>query len=264
MHILFTVVKVQYASDLHLEFPLNRQWLRENPIDPIGDVLLLAGDISLLEKYDNSNGMFDYFSENWDLTIIIPGNHEYYHNRNLDRINKASLNEYIRENVVLVNNQIIQYKDVNFMCTTLWSHIDAMAWETVTTQLNDFHLIRYGSDDRIKVLDANFYNFLHHTAKKFLDESLKMNKGQKNVVMTHHGPSKKINHPDYKGSLLNTGFIVEMDDYFYENDIDYWVYGHTHRNVDAEINSTKVVTNQLGYLDNGEGKGYSDSKFFTI
>jgi len=35
-------MKIQYASDLHLEFRDNAHYLRNNPITPIGDILLLA------------------------------------------------------------------------------------------------------------------------------------------------------------------------------------------------------------------------------
>lgn len=38
-------MRLQIASDLHLEFPENRDFITLNPLQIAGDILILAGDI---------------------------------------------------------------------------------------------------------------------------------------------------------------------------------------------------------------------------
>jgi hypothetical protein len=41
-------MKIQYASDLHLEFPSNSNYMKENPLKVTGEILILAGDIHVI------------------------------------------------------------------------------------------------------------------------------------------------------------------------------------------------------------------------
>jgi hypothetical protein len=63
-------MKIQYASDLHLEFPENRKFLKENPLKPAGDVLVLAGDIGYWAEYALYADFWDYVSANFRETIV--------------------------------------------------------------------------------------------------------------------------------------------------------------------------------------------------
>ncbi|HET8854933.1 MAG TPA: metallophosphoesterase, partial [Salinimicrobium sp.] len=93
---------IQYASDLHLEFHRNEEFLKQNPIKPVGDILVMAGDIVPFSKIRNFDYFFDSLSANFEMVYWIPGNHEYYHSELTERF--ESLYENIRNNVVLLNN----------------------------------------------------------------------------------------------------------------------------------------------------------------
>ena len=46
-------MKIQFVSDLHLEFPENRAYLAEHPLEVTGDILLVAGDTAYLDLPDS-------------------------------------------------------------------------------------------------------------------------------------------------------------------------------------------------------------------
>jgi len=72
-------MKIQYASDLHLEFADNWRFLKENPLQVTGDILVLAGDIGYLGDENYSKHPFwDWASENYQQVIACMGNHEFY------------------------------------------------------------------------------------------------------------------------------------------------------------------------------------------
>lgn len=41
-------MKIQYCSDLHMEFHDNMRFMKSLPLEPVGDVLVIAGDVGYL------------------------------------------------------------------------------------------------------------------------------------------------------------------------------------------------------------------------
>lgn len=107
-------MKIQYCSDLHLEFPENQRALVSRPLEVVGDILVLAGDIAPLSSLNNYNWFVDWVSDNFEMTYWIPGNHEYY-GYNLEQ-KDISIYEKIRSNLVLLNNRSVarQHNDSLF------------------------------------------------------------------------------------------------------------------------------------------------------
>lgn len=106
-------MKIQYCSDLHLEFPENKRFLEKFPLLPVGDILILAGDIVPFKNMDLAKDFLKFCSENFQETYWIAGNHEYYHGA-LDARTSA-FKEEIMKNVFLVNNYTLEKEHVRII-----------------------------------------------------------------------------------------------------------------------------------------------------
>jgi 3',5'-cyclic AMP phosphodiesterase CpdA len=240
-------LQLQYASDLHLEFPANKEFLKRHSLQPVGDVLILAGDIVTFRVMDKHQDFFSYVADHFETTYWMPGNHEYY---GYDLAQKCGvLKEAIRSNVFLVNNTTAIHGDVKLLFSTLWSKISpGHQWE-IERNLNDFHVIKHQGYR----LSAERYNELHEESMAFIEQELAQVVDEKLVVVSHHCPTFMNYPPQYKGSALNEAFAVELFDTIAASAIDYWIYGHHHYNtLGFNIGNTKLLTNQLGYVQLGE------------
>lgn len=252
-------VKLQYASDLHLEFPANREFLNLQPLQPVAEVLVLAGDILPFAVMDQHKDFLNYVSDHFKTTYWLPGNHEYYH---FDIGSKNGvLHETIRSNVFLVNNTSVVHQGVKLIFSTLWSHIrPGYQWQ-IERSLNDFHWIKYKGYR----FSAEQYNQLHAESLAFVQQETRKSQKEQLAVFTHHCPTF-LNYPElYKGDVLNEAFAVELHDLIESSNIACWVYGHHHTNTpEFRIGNTKLITNQLGYVQQHEHRLFETNKVVEI
>lgn len=252
-------MKVQYCSDIHLEFPQNREFIKLYPLKPMGDILLLVGDIVPFAVIEKHNDFFNYISDNFKHTYWIPGNHEYYYFEAATRT--GVLNEKIRENVSLVNNVAIYHDEVRFIFSTLWAKINPSNEWNMQQNLSDFQVIKFHGE---RFSPAHF-NQLHRDCFNFIQQEVKKLRVVKTVLATHYIPTL-FNYPQkYRGSVLNEGFAVELFDFIESSNADFWIYGHHHYNTpDFTIGKTELITNQLGYVKYGEHHNFRTDKIINL
>lgn len=253
-------MRIQYASDLHLEFAENWRYLKANPLEVTGDILLLAGDIGYLGDDNYSKHPFwKWAADNYKEVHCCMGNHEFYKFYDVASLPDGYLLE-IRPNVFSHYNGIVRMGDTDIILSTLWSRIpsaDAIYTEQV---ISDFHRIMYNG----KLITSTLFNTEHERCLGFVQEAVEKSQAAHKIVVTHHVPSFRMLHPQFQGSHANGAFTVELEDYIANSGIDYWIYGHSHTNIDATIGRTQCLSNQLGYVFANEHQNFSKSKHLVL
>ena len=256
-------MRIQYASDLHLEFEHNRELLERGVgLLPVGDILVLAGDVSYLgDKKMIRWPFFDWCAEYFQETLIVPGNHEYYGGYDIGE----TLVDYefkYRDNVRYLNNKSFVIGDVELFFTTLWTHINPIFLWAIQRGMNDY---RRCILDGIR-LTAYEVDILHTISKDWLRTSLQSSKATRKIVVTHHCPTERKPFNKYPGNPLNSAFQVDLDSFIEQSEVDYWIYGHTHYagGSGTVIGKTKLMCNQMGYVNYGEDGDYVNDMVIEV
>lgn len=251
---------IQYASDLHLEFEQNFRYVQTGGIRPAGEYLVLAGDIVNLQRLSRFDAFWDWCSDNFEETIFVPGNHDWYGEwEDLAQLSD-SLNLKIRSNVRCCSNAAIRIGSVDFICSTLWSDLPPQSAAAVSSVLLDFRKIFFRGA-RIRIQD---YVALHKTSLSFLKQAVNKSTAEHIIVVTHHVPSMAVVSDDHKMSPINSGFATELGNWIADTRITYWIYGHSHVSLEVCVGQTRIVSNQLGYIGLGEGKDYCKTKLLEL
>lgn len=235
-------MKIQLYSDLHIE---QIGFFSLPTLDT--DLIILAGDI------DTGLYGLEWAEELRRLhkkpVIYVAGNHEYYKHE------YHALTQEMRDYAAQYDKLHFLEKDeviidgVRFLGTTLWTN----------------YFDEYGPferDKNIKILDAALMDHKviriderrfsaqdayeeHLSSLSWLKEKLRESFSGKTVVVTHHAPSFLCNHKDFGMNEMSPGFVSNLE--YLMNGVDLWCYGHTHSNLDTEVQGCRLVSNQKGY-----------------
>ena len=253
-------MKIQYASDLHLEFQENKQYFIDEPMKVTGDILILAGDIHIVDSDEFLSAPFwDWASQNYKQVIVAYGNHEFYNGYDLSKMTDG-FKYKIRDNIYYYYNCVITIEDVDIIVSTLWSYIHKENEKSCTSGVNDFNLIKYEG----KKLTADIFNKEHEKCLNFIKKALNESKAKTKIVVTHHVPSRLLIAKEFEGSAMNDAFTVDLTDYIKKCGAKYWIFGHSHRNINTVIGKTSCLCNQVGYILAGEQETFSREKNIDI
>ncbi|MDX2505473.1 MAG: metallophosphoesterase [Gammaproteobacteria bacterium] len=234
---------IHILSDLHLEFE------DFQPIVNDADIVLLSGDI-----HTGTQGLpwaRLHFPESE--IIYVAGNHEFYRHNYQMLIQQLRITAEKYQIHFLENDEVI-LKGIRFLGCTLWTDYKCSKG---LTQEEAMVSIEYRLADHrmIEVIDekeqGSYFSTRHawrlHTdsvnwlTQKLFDESF----DGKTVVVTHHGPSKLCEHKIFGYSDISGAFYSDLPNLIAQ--VELWVCGHSHSNLDVKINNTRLIANQKGY-----------------
>ncbi|MEP0366859.1 MAG: metallophosphoesterase [Cyclobacteriaceae bacterium] len=259
-------MKIQYASDLHLEMSVNAAFMEKHPLEPCADTLILAGDITYLNDDYLSNPIFDRWSKDFKEVYIIPGNHEFYSKYFPVSGIFPSLNKKVRYNIHYLNNQTIYTDGTRLLFTTLFSHISKEKSLEIEYYIRDFHGTRY-SEDSMLALTIDQFNECHENCTSYLKSELEKPFDGKTVIATHFAPFNKKWIKDYPvfPHDFSTFFHADLEWMCETYKIDHWISGHTHIPFKPfKIGNTWMHSNMLGYVTFGESTGFESDKTVNI
>jgi Icc-related predicted phosphoesterase len=248
-------MRIAYISDLHHD--INTDWdsfqsrgILTNKYN--ADVLIIAGDSCELttpvDKMCLKRKLFIdmELSAYYDTIIEIPGNHDLYNNK--------YANEYLGDfkmskdigisKYYYCNNTIITIGDVNFICSTLWSHITQDKKTYVSSYCNDYR--------RIPGFNIKRTNAIYDRDKKFIKKALKNLEGQKNIVVTHHVPYKALLDDvarGYIGITVEEAYASDFAGPTEDINAEYWIHGHCHTPINKRLHDCTFVRNPVGYIE---------------
>ena len=210
---------------------------------------MLAGDIAL-----GTDGV--EWAREWAdgrPVLYVAGNHEFY-GQALPDLTASCARAAGDSSVRVLENDEVVLDGVRFLGCTLWSDFEfdgpehrELAMRVCERAVTDYRLIRNGEEDR--PLRAADTRALHLASRGWLQDSLADGHDGPTVVITHHAPYIHWRPPEVALRLVAGAFVSDLAPAHGRRAAVAWIYGHTHRVADRDVDGTRLVSNPRGYPD---------------
>ena len=250
-------LSLQIVSDLHIEYKNNSI---PNPLDyvkPVSKILVLAGDIGSLYKFEQLRGFLKKLCVHFEYVLYIPGNHEFYMQHDYDNNNPVSMEvllgrllsiEHEIENLYILNRRSVILNNICITGCTLWSKAEVKIPKFIV---------------RIHGMTTDLYNKKHYNDLKYINKMIDhcQENNMKLIVITHHCPSfnimdntyKMLQNNDYgkenikKRDRYVSLYFSKLDNLLIKEKVHTWICGHIHQNFDyISKGGTRLIGNQYG------------------
>ena len=250
-------LSLQIVSDLHIEYKNNSI---PNPLDyvkPVSKILVLAGDIGSLYKFEQLRGFLKKLCVHFEYVLYIPGNHEFYMQHDYDNNNPVSMEvllgrllsiEHEIENLYILNRRSVILNNICITGCTLWSKAEVKIPKFIV---------------RIHGMTTDLYNKKHYNDLKYINKMIDhcQENNMKLIVITHHCPSFNIMDNTYKMLYSNdfgkenikkrdryvSLYFSKLDNLLIKEKVHTWICGHIHQNFDyISKGGTRLIGNQYG------------------
>jgi predicted phosphodiesterase len=242
-------MKVRVMSDLHVEH--GGVQLAD---DVDCDVVVLAGDIDVLRRSSVPAWARALFPAREIVWVL--GNHEHYNWRKdagMEACIAYASAEADHHGVHFLENRAVELNGVRFLGCTLWTDFELLgdaetSMRIAAHRMADFRLVRvarepYG-DRSFTPADSAA---IHKASVAWLDRELARPFDGKTVVVTHHNPHQRCDHPAHASSPMSPAFCSDLGWLIERHAPDVWISGHTHVSYRFHLGRTLLISNQRGY-----------------
>lgn len=241
-------MKIQVLSDLHLEhFPSDERALSSIHLSDQADAIVLAGDIS---SGEDAIRLLGPLATERRPFLLINGNHEFY-DYDIEELRRRQLEASTSfPHLHFLDKNSIELAGVLFIGCTLWTsgNHTSNGFDRYTTgvlcnrNVEDFSVI----GNRGKGFSFFESNELHYQELEFILNELDRDRPTRKVVVSHHAPTSRSIHPNFRNSTINVAFVSDIGDEILTK-ADIWIHGHTHASLDYFVDRTRVICNARGY-----------------